>query len=534
MSKTEISGFAGILPSKNSAVIPQATAQIAENCILWHGDLRSLKAPYPIVTPPIGSGVMKSIYRIGQGLPEIQYWMHWTDDVDVVRGMINGDVSERTLFTGNGVPKATTLQMATQGGIYYPVNSYMLGVITPTQKPILSASSTTAPVEGRAYLYTYVNTWGEEGSPSPAATVDVSETGTVEISGMATAPIGNYAIAYKRIYRSQNGSSGNGAYLFVAEIPDSQTTFTDDILSKNLSEPLATLNFVPPPADMRGLIAMPNGMMAGFSGQDVCFCEPYTPYAWLPEYQLTTDYPIVGLGVFGSSLVVCTTGVPYLVSGVHPSAMTMEKIEVEQACVSKRSIVSFGSGVMYASPDGLVYVGTGGTKIATLGLFSRDEWQALSPSTLSGYYYDGKYIGVFSGGGGFILNSQEDNSFTTFDDMVTAGYSDRITGSLYLAVNNVICKFNAGTPKTYRWKSKQFQFLAAASPSTARVDADSYPVTFKLYSDGVLRYTYQVPDEHSFRLPSGYRPRQLEIEVTGDKPVRLVGIANSPSELKIG
>lgn len=460
--------------------------------------------------------------------------MTWTKDIDVVRGMINGDTSERTIFTGDGAPKVTNLQMATQGGTMYPVNSYKLGVVTPTQKPSLTASSTEAPVEGRAYLYTYVNTWGEEGSPSPAETVDVSETGTVTLSNLAPAPLGNYAVAFKRIYRSQNGTNGNGVYQFVAEIPDSQTTFEDNILGKNLGETLSTLNFVPPPEDMRGLTAMPNGMMAGFSGQDVCFCEPYTPYAWLPEYQLTTDYPIVGLGAFGSSLVVCTTGVPYIVTGVHPSAMTMEKVEIEQSCVSKRSIVSFSGGVMYASPDGLVYVGTGGTKIATMGLFTRDEWQALSPSTLSGYYYDGKYIGVFSGGGGFILNSQEDNSFTTFDDMVTAGYADRSTGSLYLAINGEVCKFNAGAPKTYRWKSKKFQLLAGVNPSSARVDADTYPVTFKMYADGVLKYSYDVPDEHTFRLPGGYRPRQLEIELVGATPIRMVGIANSPTELKIG
>ena len=158
----------------------------------------------------------------------------------------------------------------------------------------------------------------------------------------------------------------------------------------------------------------------------------------------------------------------------------------------------------------------------------------MNPAGMSGYYYDGRYVGVLAGGGGFILNSLEDNSLTTFDDSVSAGYVDRSTGSLYLAVNGSICKFNAGVPKTYRWKSKKFQMLAASSPNAARVDADFYPLTFRLFADDLLKYSYTVTDEHAFRLPSGYRPRQLEIELSGVANVRMVGIANSPVELKIG
>ncbi|MGL1400235.1 hypothetical protein ACSTI4_24935, partial [Vibrio parahaemolyticus] len=74
----------------------------------------------------------------------------------------------------------------------------------------------------------------------------------------------------------------------------------------------------PPPAGLRGLTAMPNGMMAAFDGKDLYFCEPYLPHAWPASYTLTTDFPIVGLGAFGTSLVVMTTGNLYLVSGTAP------------------------------------------------------------------------------------------------------------------------------------------------------------------------------------------------------------------------
>lgn len=246
-----------------------------------------------------------------------------------------------------------------------------------------------------------------------------------------------------------------------------------------------------PPATLTGLVALPNGIMAGFSGYDLFFCEPNLPYAWPEKYRLTADYPIVGLGVFGSSLLVCTKGTPYLVTGMHPDSMSMERIELDQACVSKRSIVSIGGGVMYASPDGLVNVGAGGSRVVTESLYTREEWQALRPETIEGYYHDGKYVGLYAGGG-FILNSLEDASLTMFDEAVTAGYVDAVSDALYFAIDGVIRKFNAGLDKEYTWRSKKFLFSARPGPGCARIDADSYPLTFNLYADGVLVHTQHV------------------------------------------
>ncbi|MET3133636.1 hypothetical protein AAKU55_003926 [Oxalobacteraceae bacterium GrIS 1.11] len=527
-----ISNFGGMMPRRNAAMLPDTAAQLAQNCTLWNGDLRPLKGPLTVVEPAALGGTIKSIYRIGMSLPETQYWMAWTTDVDVVRGMIAGDTSERTYFTGSGVPKVTNLQMATQGGASYPVNAYALGVPAPASSAMCIASGAAAPIETRVYIYTYVSAWGEEGAPSPPKTVAVTESGAVQLSMLASAPAGNYNIVAKRIYRSQQTSSNTAVYEFVAEIADAGTTFNDTLTATQLGEALSPLSYAMPPATLAGLVALPNGIMAGFSGYDLYFCEPFLPYAWPEKYRLTTDYPIVGLGVFGSSLLVCTKGSPYLVSGVHPDGMSMERIELDQSCVSKRSIVSIGGGVMFASPDGLVYVGAGGSRIVTESVYTREEWQTLTPATIDGYYYDGKYIALYAGGG-FILNSVEDASLTMFDEAVTAGFSDPVNDSLYLAIGGAIKKFNAGEDKTYTWRSKKFQRFASPVYACARVDADTYPVTFNLYADGVLKHTRTVTDEHTFYVPGGYRPRELEIELTGTARVRMVGMADKPKELKI-
>lgn len=534
MPVTEIMGFGGVAPRVNASVLPDHMAQTALNCTLWNKDLRSLKELATIVVPhPIGITI-KSIYRIGQEVDETQYWMAWGTDVNVVRGMIAGDTSERTYYTGDGVPKVTNLAMATIGGLGYPVLSYVLGIPAPLDAPICAASNADAPVETRAYLYTYVSAFGEEGKPSAPTKVEVSQTGSVTLTGLSPGPTGNYQIVSKRIYRSQSTSSGSAIYEFVAEIAVSAISYVDSVLGTDLGEEITTLDYDMPPATMAGIVAMPNGIMAAFDGYDILFCEPFLPYAWPEKYRLTADYPIVGLGVFGSSLVVLTKGIPYLITGVDPANMSMERIELPQSCVAKRSIVSIEGGVIYASPDGLVYVGAGGSRVLTQDKFTRKEWQALHPWTIEAYWTDGKYVATFTEGGGFILDSIEDAEFTFFDDTATAGYSDPVNDSLYLCVAGEIKKFGAGSDKEYTWKSKKFQYMGRTSPAFGRVDADAYPVTFKLYANGVLKHTQTVADERPFALPSGYRPRELEIELSGTNPIRYVGMADAYGEFKIG
>ena len=59
-------------------------------------------------------------------------------------------------------------------------------------------------------------------------------------------------------------------------------------------------------------------------------------------------------------------------------------------------------------------------------------------------------------------------------------------------------------------------------------------ITFKLYVDGVLKFTKLVSDEKPFRLPSGFRGMKWEVQLEGNIPVRRVQIATSARELLNG
>lgn len=180
---------------------------------------------------------------------------------------------------------------------------------------------------------------------------------------------------------------------------------------------------------------------------------------------------------------------------------------------------------------------TGQVQNVTEPLFTRDEWQALVPSSIHGYFHDGRYFGFYNNGTtqrGFIYDpAQGASAFTFIDTYATAGYSDLLQDALYLKVGTNIVKWNAdSTRMSYTWKSAIFELGAPANPGCAQVVAKAYPATFKLYADGVLKHTQTVTSSDAFWLPSGYRARYLEVEISGTAEVLSVHVASSPQELK--
>jgi hypothetical protein len=478
---------------------------------------------------------------------DAQYWLSWTTAVNVVRGFDAADTTEQTYYTGDGAPKFTNnvIGLATAP---YPTASRPMGIPAPAGAPTVSGtnSGATSPViEYYYYVYTYVNSLGWESAPSPvSALVTRDNLGSTAISGFSSVPSGNYDIATIRIYRTQGSSTGTDFY-FLREIALATSSTTDD--NRALGENLATNLWFPAPGIPTGgatsiteptlsnLTAMWNGMMSGISGNSVRICEPYTPYAWPANYEIIPpDSKPVGLGVFGQTMLVLTTGRPLIVQGSTPDGMDQQPFEMQQACVSARSIVSMGSGVAWASEDGLCWYGSGGARVITNGIMLREDWQALVPSSIIGKMYEGLYLGSYddgSGRKGFIIDPNGGGIFF-LDVGYEAMYFDSLKDQLYVLTGTNVGKWDTGTSLTYRSRSKPFRQGSPINFAAAVVVANAYPVTFRLYADGVLKHTQTVADRNPFRLPSGYRAFEFQIELEGTNPVQDVAIATSVEELK--
>lgn len=386
--------------------------------------------------------------------------------------------------------------------------------------------------ESRVYAWTWVNKeagFEFESAPSPAsAAVDVRAGQSVTLSGREAPPTG-YVVTHWRLYRATAG-----VYLFVTELQVSQTTFTDATPAEELGEELPSLTWLPPPASLRGLTNLPNGIMAGFTGRDVYFCDPYHPHAWPVEYNQTVDYPVVGLGRMDTTLAVLTTGTPYFIQGAHPDSMVVVKSDLEQACASKRSIVSANGVVIYASPDGLVMLKPGGSGLITENYFTRAQWQTyFNPSSIHAYQHDNKYIAFYataSTAGGFIYDMTS-GQFVLHSLHASAGFNDLQGDKLFVAFSDrTVRKWLDGSAMTYTWRSKKFTMPQVMGFSCAQLEAEAYPVTVKVYSDGSLVHTQTVANRRPFRLP--VTPgRDWEFQIEGNTEVFAVAMAQSMEEL---
>lgn len=485
MSKIDLQGFGGIAPKKHPKFLTQHEAQTADNCQLLSGALDSWRAPLFDVTLA-KSGDIKTIYQMIDGT-----WLHWTEEVNVVRGPITTDTLERTYYSGTDKPRVTSNTMADIGGNNeFPESSYILGIPAPTSAPTASTVGThTTPVD-TAYVYCFVSGWGEEGPPSPVSNVVAADysTGTVNITTMDfPTPSTDMNITHYRLYRIASGTQG-AEYLFVADVAvnDSTPQYNDGINGEDLGEVMPSEDWYPPPTTLAGLTGMANGMMAGFVGNTVYFCEPFLPHAWPSKYAVNVDSDIVSLGSFGNSLVVMTKGYPYILTGIHPSAMAMAIHKVLQPCVNNRGTVQMMDGVVYRSPDGLYYIGSKGPRLVTRDYYSRQNWSLLHPDEGQAGYYDGRYIGFFDFTSRGIIFGPEDakeGQLRELDFLATAVYSNPDGDRFYIGIQDPVTlatsiyEFNAGGSKLiYLWRSKLFTSGRDFTNTAGKIKGD-YEIT---------------------------------------------------------
>ena len=379
-----------------------------------------------------------------------------------------------------------------------------------------------------SYVYTFVSAYGEEGPPSAASTIITTDDNqSVAISGLETsagsgAGRTNTNLSKKRIYRSNTGSN-TADFQFVAEVNLADATYTDTSTNVELAEIIPTTYWIAPPNDdssvypdgpLKGLISLPGGVLAGFTGKRVCFSEPYIPHAWPASYRIAIDEEIIGIAAVNGGILATTKGTPYLITGNHPAALTAIKIESSEPCLSKNSIVDMGEAVIYAGADGLVVAAGTQAENVTEPIITASQWQAnYYPSTIKGFVWENKYVGFYSTGsgyGGFIFDpSAGINSFTDLDAsaLIRGGFTDPDDSQLYLIIANKIEKFQGGGSNlTYNWKSKEFVPPKPTSMGFAKVEAEAYPVQIKVYGDGAVIYDATISTSGSAYAVTGATP----------------------------
>jgi hypothetical protein len=453
---------------------------------------------------------------------------------------------------------------------------------------LIGASVFTA----RAYTYTWVTAYGEEGPPSVPSVVNgwSNATWTVSLFTPEPSDMGvDRNITKTRLYRSISNQTGQGTYFLVAEFPVTQATYVDTIddATVALNAQLVSLYWFAPPTDLQGIVPFPNGIAVGWRSNEVWFSEAYRPHAWPPGYVLTTEFPIVGIGVCGQSIVVCTQSAPYLISGINPSAMALTKINLPEPCLHRGSIVSTDTTVLYASRNGLIQISQSGAgSNITEGWVTRERWQALTPQKyIRAVKLATNYMafGTVSGGDNSVaqqgftveLSTQDQTSFTVWPQpgghrlgfgqlSAPNGFDidncllDPWTGVGLLVQNGGVYHWDfadqAPVIVPYRWRSKVYQQLSRKNfaackvwfsvppgtpPQTDRDTDDPQPELgpsqygiIRVYADDELFTTRELRTSGELlRIYSGEKVEAWQFEIEGRVTVSNLQVATSVKEL---
>lgn len=490
MTTLKLENFAGIAPRWSARLLPPTGAVRADNCKLLSGELRGLRQTQLLFDFETNGGVeVARAYRlpatVGAPIPisGSDFWLGFADpEVDFVRTPVLEDSFERYYWTSDSTKHGGVPQYNTRARLQAGLSSYVLGIPAPLNAPTITPAAGTDVV--RSYVYTFVSAYGEEGAPSPPKTA-TGTSGSWTISGIdTTVPSpANYNLAVTRIYRTVAGTTGT-EYFHVADISFGTGSFVDTI-----ADAVVALNFLmpsltwdPPPQTLKGLVAHPGGFLIGFTGRDLYMSIPYQPHAWPVENIQTCQTEIVGVSVFNNTIIVATTSHPYYGDGMAPSAVTLQKIESIDPCVSRRSMATTVNGVYYASPQGIIQATDAGTQLVTYQLFTREEWQLyFSPTTVQAVPYGLQYIAFDSTATGFIFSPAEQlaplTTLDRFTDVQTVQI-DAYSGDVYIVQGNQVRLWDppTSTPYSYTWTSKEFDLPKPVNFGAMRVKFQGAPI----------------------------------------------------------
>lgn len=524
--------FAGEQPAVSARLLDNPQATVSKNCLLTNGDLRAFEGALPVAVQPPLAASSNTLYLYGSN------WFSWDGTVNAVSSPVRQDPYDRVYFTGLDCPRYTRNDIANGAGVK-PSVSYKLGVPAP-DVPVLEY---TAPSENtdllddetRFYLCTYITTTGEESKPSPVSeklVVQAPLTDVVTVN-LPSPFVNEQDISQVRIYRSATGGDDAG-FFSVGTVAVGTISFDDDPTVVSLGATLATESYDLPPTDMHSLIKLSGGFLIGASGQTVCPSEAYLPYAYKTENQQVANAPIVAMAAIPNGAVVATEGYPELLTGFSPDTISLSRLELEQSCVSARSMVDMGDIAIYVSPDGLVGVNVSGASLLTENIIERVQWQALNPQSMHGCHHEGKYIGFYDGVGGFVFDPRR-KDFIFLDFYASATYRDLAGDKLYLLIDDALHEWRAGEKLLATWRSKEFRtppggfvfFRVKHGPGEILTNT----VVSVITEDGLLHSETLEINDWGYLPPGLFESWQIEVQSSAN--IESVMLGNDLAELGV-
>lgn len=503
--------FSGIAPRIAPRLLPATLAQEALDVKLWSGELRPHYADTIIKYIP---STTQSIYRYKWKNKKYN-WLGWAKSVNVVKGPVYDDENNRIyLMVNDGTGFLVTDSSLLEDRDYInglESKAYTVAIPEPGQSDIwVSGGTGSGDIESRSYVYCYVRQWSDgtidvgkssgplkNSSDRSRYTVDVRPGQVVDMSIVDPIAHANgigAGINKIYIYRSEVTSAGQALYSYVDQFDvntnrvtnnpaavwvsnGSYYKYSDSKPNTSLGEACPSIYWDAPVTGLKGLVSLQNGLFAAYKDSTIYVSDWNAPHAWPYEHTVTIDYPIVGLGSFGNTIVVCTEAAPVLITVTDPTKPTTRAIQENCPCVSAGSIVSTRNGVIFASTNGLVLINSASPTFITEKIITQDEWLPLHPESLQAAFLNNTYYGFFTNptekAAGFLFDLDSYTYSTVYNSIVSSGmvYTSQLTKIVYNDVeqsqlyvcypleNKTQYSLNSfGTDsrinKSFRWRSK--------------------------------------------------------------------------------
>lgn len=401
------------------------------------------------------------------------------------------------------IPKVNGVSPGTQGfrlfrqykDEFYLVGAFTTGITDSVEdisgNPILDRAK-FGPLNGvYTYTITYLNnTDGTESASAPVSPeFDITRSGTITINGLT--PSTDPQVTHKRIYRV----GGNQAtFALVAEIPNSQVTFLDDVKDVDIIGTLLTSeNNYPAPTGIK-FFQQAYAMLFGAVGTRLRFTPVGQPNSWPESYYLQFDAPITGIAPVANGVLVFTYYKTYIVTGTGPESLSQYPLSSDQGCIEFSSVQLIGTEAVWASTDGICSSSGNRPKV-----ISWDKLGKIKLSPIDSVIYDEAYYLMEASGKIICWNKGIIERFD-FNVFSLAVANDNIygwrDGRLYELFTGV-------TPATFKFKSAR---LTEGSVTTSK----TYKNIF-LYSQGhviiniiindVVVQTKELTGKDSFQIP---------------------------------
>lgn len=573
--------FGGEIPRRDPHELPDNMAEAAWNCDLAAGVLDGLRIPQAVVDLS-SFGTVRRAYRVpGTGLLADTWLPLPSEYSSVVRSPLANDSTHRIYWTNPSQGAFWSNYARIAAGNTGANAPYNLGTVAPTVQPsIASVSGGSGVVVSRSYVYTFVNSYGEESAPSvPSNTGTGYLNGTWNITNLPTVapsnPGGkNYPpITGMWLYRTVSGLNTGATYyrtkFWNFSSPPGGGNYADASTDADtvLNPTLESASWANPPDTLDGIVQLPGGMLVGFTNNTVHFCEPNRPHAWPAGYDQSVAHDIVALAVWQQSLIVLTQGPPSTGSGTSPASFTLQQVQVMEPCIARGSVVVDMAGVYYASQNGLIELNFYGMTNQSLKTLTKNTWlNDFSAASIVAARHRASYLAINGTGTGFIIEFTEDRlgivNINTFSNAVCV-WNDPYTGVTYICADKIVYEWDAAGAGTlnYRWRSKKFAFPAPENFGAMRVslgievlDPPPVGVTIPLDNgdsrlvipndcnavmhwyrgdDSTLMMTKKLTQQNTYvRLPAGYKDHTHQFEIVSRARIFSVEVATTNQELK--